>query len=199
MRKILYIGTVLAMMASAAPIGAAAQVTLPLQLTLSGGAAFPLGEFGRDDAFETGWGFEVNASMQIAQSVGLYAGYDRYTFQFDQDVFFGFGQQQGDLVDQGFAGGVLLAMPSSSFSVSPWIRGGAVYNSAKLDYDNLDNEPESDSALGFEVGAGLDFPLGYVVSIAPSVRYRSYAPDFDGQSDFDLSYLVGEIGLTFRF
>lgn len=199
MRNHVFVGGMLLTALFAVPRAAEAQVSLPVQLGLSGGAAFPMGELGRDEAVSTGWGFEVNAVMQVAPAVGVYAAYDRYTFEFDERGFLGIAQSRGDLQDQGFAGGVILAVPAVGLGLSPWIRGGAVYNSLEIDYDNRETDPESDASLGFEVGAGLEFPLGFVVSMSPSVRYRSYAADVPGAADFDMSYLVGELGLTFRF
>lgn len=185
--------------ALAAPHAADAQVSLPVSLGLSGGAAFPTGELGRDDAFDTGWGFEVNATLDVARGLGVYAAYDRYAFPFERDIFFGFDQEQGDLIDQGLAGGVILSVPAGSSGFRPWIRGGAIYNSVQFDFDNVEDDPESDSQLGFEVGAGLGLPLGSIVTMSPSVRYRSYEPEIAEGNDFDLSYVVGELGLTFHF
>lgn len=199
MRRNLFAGGILLAALAGAPGAVEAQLSLPIQVGLSGGAAFPTGELGRDDAVSTGWGFEVNGVLQVAPAVGVYGAYDRYGFEIDRGGIFGIGDAQGDLVDQGFAGGIVIAVPTAGLGLGPWIRGGAIYNSVQFDYDSVEDDPESDSGLGFEVGAGLDFPLGFVVSVAPSVRYRSYEPDFAGTNDFRMSYVVGELGLTFRF
>lgn len=199
MRNRSFVGGLLVCAIVAAPSVAGAQMALPVKLGVSGGAAMPMGDFGRDDAFDTGWGFEVNANLHLVSGLGVYAAYDRYEFPFERDIVFGLGQSSGDLVDHGLAGGLVLAVPGGGMGLNPWIRGGAIYNSAQFDFDNVEDDPESESALGWEVGGGLDFPLGFVVSVTPSVRYRTYAPDFGGSSDFDVSYLVGELGLTFRF
>jgi hypothetical protein len=199
MQKSLFVSGMLAGTLALAPAAGAAQMALPIQLGVSGGAAFPMGDLGRDDAVSTGWGFEVNGTFQVAPGIGIYAAFDRYEFPFDEDPLLNLGQAEGDIVDQGFAGGIRLAIPAGGFGLSPWVRGGAVYNSAQFDYDTVDDDPETDSALGFEVGGGLDFPLGFVVSVTPSVRYRSYKPDIAGSNEFDMSYVVGELGLTFRF
>lgn len=199
MHRTLFVGAGLITALAAAPATADAQVSLPIQIGLSGGAAFPTGELGRNDAVGTGWGFEVNGVLDVASALGIYAAYDRYAFEIEQGGVFGIGGAAGDVVDQGFAGGVMLTVPSAGLGLGPWIRGGAVYNTLQFDYDNFEDDPESDPGLGFEVGAGLDFPLGFVASMTPSVRYRSYEPDFGGTDDPDVSYVVGELGLTFRF
>lgn len=199
MRNNLLVGGMLACALAAAPASAAAQIGLPLQLGASGGAAFPMGDLGEDDAFDTGWGFELNAVLQVAPAVGIYAAYDRYVFPFSDDIGLGVGEVTGDLLDHGFAGGLMLAVPGAGLGLSPWLRGGAIYNSARFSYDDSETTSESDSALGWEAGGGLDFPLGFVVSVTPSVRYRTYTPDFGGSGDFNVSYILGELGLTFRF
>lgn len=199
MRNRLFASGILVGALALAPAAAGAQMALPVQLGVSGGAAFPMADLGRNDAVSTGWGFEVNATLQVAPGIGVYAAYDRYGFPFDTDPLIDLGQGEGEIVDQGFAGGIRLGIPGGGFGLNPWVRGGAIYNSAQFDYDTVENDPESESGLGFEVGGGLDFPLGFVVSVTPSVRYRSYKPDFGESSDFDISYIVGELGLTFRF
>lgn len=199
MRNRLFVSGLGALALALGPAAAAAQIPLPVQLGVTGGAAFPTGDLGREDAVSTGWGFEVNATLQVVPGIGVYAAFDRYEFPFDSDPLVDFGQGEGDVVDQGIAGGIRLSIPAGGFGLSPWLRGGAIYNSARFDFDAVENETESESALGFEVGGGLDFPLGFVVSVTPSVRYRSYKPDFGGSDDFDISYIVGELGLTFRF
>lgn len=199
MRNRSFVSVMVAAALALVPAAAAAQMALPIQLGISGGAAFPMGDFGRDDAFGTGWGFDANATLQVAPGIGLYAAYDRYDFPVERDLFFGLAQTTGNVIDQGFAGGLRLAVPGGGFGLSPWVRGGAVYNSLQFDYDDVEDDPESDTGLGFEVGGGLEFPLGLVVSVTPSVRYRSYKTDVGASTDFDVSYIVGELGLTFRF
>jgi hypothetical protein len=86
--------------------------------------------------------------------------------------------------------------------VAPWVRAGAIYNTAEFDYEADAFDRESDGQLGYEVGGGLTFPLGLVVSFTPAVRYRSYSPEFGdarGGEDVDFSTVVADLGLTFRF
>jgi opacity protein-like surface antigen len=86
------------------------------------------------------------------------------------------------------------------------VRGGLLYHTLDLDVDGTvadeiicDGDCDSDASLGFEVGGGLDFPLGRKVSVTPAVRYTSYEADFgDADDDPTISSVVLDVGLRIR-
>ena len=57
--------------------------------------------------------------------------------------------------------------------------------------------------MGFEVGAGIAFPLGRSVRVTPAVGYRQYRVENTTlgvlDADFNVSYLTAGIGLNIAF
>jgi opacity protein-like surface antigen len=211
MRKLFSIAA-LGLAAVAAAPQAEAQGILPFSVGVRGGAAFPTGDFGEDDVVETGWGFEVNAKYQLLPMIAVYGAYDRFSFGTDFGEFEGaFGDTEVDLVDSGFALGGQFSVPlvGMATGLSPWVRAGAIFNQLSTEVSGdlaeagqefgLETESESERSLGFEIGGGVSFPLGQVISVTPGVRYRTYSPEFEGQeeSDENISYIVLDVGLTF--
>lgn len=182
-------------LAAAAPAGA--QGFFPLALEVRGGAAFPTGDLKDSFDAETGTSYGINATLQATGLLGIYAGYER------AELGVGGGSlAEGDITDQGFAFGGKLTLPFGGLiGLGPWIRAGAVYNDLTLDGEGNAVDIESDSGFGFEVGGGLSIPLGMVVSVTPGVRYRSYSPGGESATfeDFDASYFVADLGLSFSF
>ena len=188
----------LAVVAAAGVEPAEAQTgILPVAVGVRGGAAIPVGDLASEEAIETGWGFEVNGQLRVFPGVAVYVAFDRFKFP----IRAGAASTEGTLTERGFSLGGMLSVPIPLLGISPWVRGGAIYNSARYDGATGSAERESDPGLGYEVGGGVTLPLGLVVAFTPAVRYRSYSPGFDtgAGSDVDHSYMVADLGLTFRF
>jgi opacity protein-like surface antigen len=193
----LTLGAAFAAAALAMPAQAQMMESSPLSLEVRGGAAFPSGDFA--DIADTGWGFGANAGFELTPLVGVYGGYDRYSFSPESDLL------DGDYVSSGFNGGLRVTpMLSGMNSLSPWLRGGVVYNKLQFDFDEFDEEDDSDFQLGFEVGGGIELPLGQRVSITPGLRYTSYSLGENTSTDVfdrdvDINTFVADVGLKFRF
>jgi hypothetical protein len=71
------------------------------------------------------------------------------------------------------------------------VRGGVLFHDVEL--SGVDEK--SDRSTGFEVGAGVDIPLGFVLSFTPGVLFRSYTPSFDGTDDGKVQYFDLSVGL----
>lgn len=198
--------------AAARPAAAQTLPTTPLSVEVRGGAAFPMGDFAdeRQGNAETGWGYGGNVSLQLNPALALYAGYDRFEFpsdNFEVDLPGNVGDVDGKWIDSGFSGGVKLMLPLATMSrLGPWVKGGVVYRKlgVNLDderFDELEDELETDPALGFEVGGGLSLPLGPRVAVTPGVRYLSYSADpvDGGDGEVNVSHLTLDLGLSIRF
>lgn len=199
---------VMAFAAAALAMGAAAnqadaQMALPLSVEVRGGAAIPMGDFADDfgsnaRGASTGPGYSVDAMFNFTPTVGVYAGYSRNEFGVDRGGLTIGGD--AEYIDSGFRGGLMASLAPMG-ALSPYLHGGAVFRS--LDYQLGSFRREFDNALGFEVGGGLEYALGQVISITPGVRYVRYAPgDTDGSSATDdraISFLNADVGLRFRF
>ncbi len=167
-------------------------------LEIRGGLNLPVGDFsgspGIDAESEAGFGGDLIVPLNPRLSV--YAGAGR--------EMFGCAQCEGDdeFTTTGFeAGGKILFTREGS--VLPWVKAGLTYHKAKLKLGAV--EGESDWGPGLQVAAGLDIPLGRVLSFSPAVRYQTYNADFhsSGLDLFDLkqdvSFLSLDLGLHIHF
>lgn len=151
------LATVAAALAAVTLAGAArAQSAIPLAVEARASAAVPTGDF--QDAgggIGTGYGFGVQGELRLSPLVGVYGGYSWTGYDFDA----------GDdrLEQQGVDAGIRVGL--GPLPLGPYARGGIVYHRLG------GGIPEQDSRLGYELGAGLSFPLGMVVSVTPEVSY----------------------------
>ncbi|MBV9773434.1 MAG: porin family protein [Gemmatimonadetes bacterium] len=175
MRRFACVAAALALLACGAP-RAHAQGTSPFSVEGRVGLAFPTGDFG--DGLGMGYELGANAMFNLLPSLGIYAGYTFITFDLDDDVFGDTGDTTFNL--QGLDAGVKLSVPTTAMGpgLTPYLRGGIVYYKGELS----DTDFSSDSRLGFQVGAGLDYPLGRTVSITPEVNYVQI-PEKNGSGD----------------
>lgn len=200
-RTLTMFGMISCALAVAAP--AAAQGMSPFAVEARAGFAFPTGDFAADDAVESGTGFGVTGVFRLTPAFGLYAGWDRYAFEGEDDPEF--PGVSAEIVDSGLAAGVQLSLPTAGLGLSPWLRGGALYRKAEADVQTGEFGSfgsESDYSLGFEVGGGIGIPLGQVLTFTPGVRYRAYQPEYEDlgvSTEGDVAYVSIDLGLTARF
>jgi hypothetical protein len=182
---------------------AQAQGILPFSIEARGGLAFPTSDFptgnGGVGEAENGVGFGVNAAFNFLPGVAVYGGWDRVTFGAGDTLL---GGGDAEFIDQGFAVGGKLSLPLGLLvGVSPWVKAGALIRTLDLEGnegESLFAGEASGRSTGFEVGAGVDIPLGLVLSFTPGVTYRTYKPDFGGESDDAVSYVDVSLGLRAR-
>lgn len=187
-------GLLAALAALAAAPQAHAQMRIPLAVEVRGGAGFPTGDFG--DMVKTGYGFGVNGQFNVTPVIGVYAGYNRFEFDREGTVA---DVADAKAIDSGLNAGVQATFaPMMGFAgAAPFLRGGAVYHRVNFATDGGDSK--TDYGLGFEVGGGLDVPLGPTVSLTPGVRYIRYTPEFGGTKlDRDINYVAADVGLKIR-
>lgn len=196
--------TTLGMIAMIAALGVAGQAeaqmgTLPISAEVRGGFGFPMGNFGDDARYDAqvGPGFEASLGLGLTSMLGVYAGFDWFEFGVPSTL-----ANDAKYTDSGLNAGAMLNL-SGMAPMGPWVRGGVVWHklSSSGNAVGVDFSRSSDRSLGFEVGAGLSFPLGMVISVTPGVRYVSYNPQFNGSTsdNSNVSYLIGDVGLRFGF
>lgn len=164
-----------------------------------GDLAIPTGE-DMEDA-ETGFGLGVEGTIHFTPIFGLYASFSQFSFGIDEDDT----EFRGDFTDTGFGLGAHINIPVADAPVSPWLRLGAIYNVFEVDLraQGVNLSFESDRELGFEVGGGLDYPLGDSgLLLQPAVRYRTHNPTFDAfgaTSDGTVAYFAVGVGVAYFF
>ena len=182
----------LVLLALLVPAGAHAQASLEVR----GGAAFPTTDLG-PAGLNTGGGFEVTAGYRFLPHLGVYGGWDWMRTSTD-GLLLG---SDYDVEDTGYAFGLAFRHPLLR-SFGGWLRGGGIYNHVELEDDEGDVVADSGHELGWEVGGGLQIPLGERFALTPGVRYRSFSGTLDVDDavfDFDRSYLAVEVGLQWSF
>jgi hypothetical protein len=189
----------LSLVAAAFAVPAHAQLpnVTPFSFEVRGGLAFPSGDFGEtaDDVgqVESGITYGANATFHFMPMLGVYAGYTRNQFGVE-------GLDELDVIDQGFSGGLRLAIPTPLIPIDPYIKAGVVYNELSFEFDGSGEDfVDSDRSLGFEVGAGIGIGLGPKLSFTPQVTYTRYEPKYDGESDdFKVEHIRLDVGLRLR-
>lgn len=165
---------------------AAAQLPVPLSVEARADFAFPAGEFAEDVKNGIGWG--VNAALGVARGVGVYGGYSRT--EFDLEVL------DGDVIDTGFAVGLTTSLPTFSRDVSPWVGGGILFHDVEVDLGAV--SADSDTDVGFELGAGLALWITPTLRLTPGFGFRRFSTTLFGV-DRDATYVTAGAGLNFSF
>lgn len=176
---------------------------LPIAIEARGGFALPTGEWNDDEGVDNGVGFGANLQFTVTPLFGVYAGWERFAFGADGDL----DGADAEFVDAGGRAGLHLMLPLEGLPVAPFARGGIYYGSTVLEIDGAGAslDLESDSSLGFEVEGGVELPLGMVVSLVPSVLFRTHEAEFDAldgsgvDPEQTVSYVVLGAGLKLRF
>lgn len=183
--------------AFAVPAHAQLPNVTPFSFEVRGGLVFPSGDFGEteDDvgAVESGITYGANATFHFMPMLGVYAGYTRNQFGVE-------GLDELDVIDQGFSGGLRVAIPTPLIPIDPYFKAGVVYNQLSFEFDGSGEEfTDSDRSLGFEVGAGIGIGLGPKLSFTPQVTYTRYEPKYDGETDdFKVEHIRVDVGLRLR-
>jgi hypothetical protein len=162
-----------------------------LSFDARGGYGFPISDFG--DSVESDFGFGAGLVFSLTDSFGIYGGWARDAFGCDELVVCD-GDSQVKV--QGLEVGVKFLIPTES-RILPWLKAGLIAHEVKLETDVF--ESESDREYGFQAAAGLDFPLGEVVSVSPGLRFNMLeASDDAGIADPEVKYLSFDLGLHFH-
>jgi opacity protein-like surface antigen len=161
----------LAILLAASALGAApaAAQALPVSVELRLDAGIPTGDAG--DAYETGVGFGVRASLDLAPTFAIYGGYSQFSFDADDDAILA----GGELEIEGFELGGRVGLGTGGAVANPYAMLGALFH-------------ENDT--GLEAGLGADYAVSYNLSVTPEVRYRT----IDG-----FNYITLGLGARFRF
>jgi opacity protein-like surface antigen len=164
-----------------------ASAQLPISVEVRADAAIPTGDFA--DAVDAAPSFGVNAALGLARGFAVYGGYSRTAFEL-QDL-------DEEAVDQGFSAGVTLGIPAARLGVQPYIGAGVLIHDLKIE-----DGPDLDSDLGFEVGAGVALPIASNVRLTPGIGYRRYStelPALLGSVKTDVQYFTAGVGLNISF
>lgn len=188
--------TTVAILAGFLAFGAASTAhgqTLPVSVELRGGAGIPTGDWNEDDIAETAIGFGAAVKFAATPMVGIYGGWDRFTFGTKEGSF----NSDVKLKDSVFRVGADINVPAAALPVAPFVTAGIVYG--KTEAEAGSNNWETDSSIGFEGSVGVQFAAG-PVAVRPAVGYRSRSVEYPGSGQFaideTLQYLTFVIGVS---
>ncbi len=198
MKKITTGLVALAAVALAGSAQAQALPVSPFSVEVRGGLAFPTGDL--DDIADSGITVGANGTYMFTPMLGLYAGFTYNAFGLPEEA--DDLEIEGSVNTYGLDAGLKAMFATPTLPVTPFLKGGLVYHKIEVEIEDtdLDDELESDSGLGFEVGAGVMVPLGPRLSFTPAVSYTSFKPEFDGEEgDDNVTSFRVDVGLNIRF
>lgn len=174
-------------------VATGAQAQLAFSAEVRGDFSFPTDDL--DDTYEWGAGFTGDLYLDFHETFSAYAGYNWTQFPADDEQ----ATPPEDASTSGFELGLKAKLPVAQ-QFGPWVRGGIIFH--ELD---LGEGIEADRETGFQIGLGLDIPLGMVVSVTPALHYSSYGlenVEIDGtqtDADADITWWSAGVGLRFTF
>jgi hypothetical protein len=182
----------LAAAALAAPAQAQLPSITPFSFEVRGGLAIPTEQLKDDSQASTGTVLSGSVTFHAIPLIGIYAGVTRASFGVDDEF-----SEEGEYTSTGFDVGARLAIPTPLIPIDPWIKAGLTFQKLEgSDFEDEDFNIETDTKMGYEVGAGLGFGFG-PVSITPGVSYVRYKFDDFGE-DVDIGYVKADIGVRIR-
>lgn len=188
----------------ATPPAVNAQSLLPLSVEGHAGVSLPMGDFG--DLANPSYGLGATVVYDLAPMIGIRAGYNYQRFGVDEEES---GGADAEYTDSGFALGLELnpvltpgldLLLHADAILHQFVARADVQIAVGWEVQASEWSVTSDHRFGFDVGAGLAFPVGPRVSIVPRVRYRRYNAESDfgrnGESgEDDISYFAGGLGI----
>lgn len=172
-----------------------AQAQLAFSVEVRGDFSFPTDDL--DDGYEWGAGFTGDLYLDFHETFSAYAGYSWTQLPADEEQAAPIPE---DASTSGFELGLKAKLPVAE-QFGPWVRAGVLFH--ELD---LGEGIETDRETGFQIGLGLDIPLGMVVSVTPALHYSSYGVDgatpLPGtlcDEDCDITWWGAGVGLRFTF
>ena len=190
--------TVLFSLAALVSIGSAsvaqAQVANPLKFTVFAGAALPTGDL--KDGANVGYTLGGALDYHVPLSAIGFRGEGTYTSFGAKDTG---GADDADLSDLGANANLVFWLPNPGSPVHAYLTGGPSFSRIKVSASSGSvSASVTDNNWGFNVGGGLDFPLG-ALSTRLDVRYKRISSDnfFGSGESGTIQYIPITFGLTF--
>lgn len=173
----------------ASPVAAPGQSS-PLSFEGRSELVIPIGEFD-EEGLDTGFAFGLVGIVDVAPYVALRFGYSSARFDYE-DAF--------TVTDAGFFAGPVLRLPGSD-RVAFLLLGDVVFNTLTMkgSEQSLAISVESDRAIGFGVGGGLEIAVTPRTFLTPAIRYQKYEAEFDLGEEFSGNVTTLAVGLSGRF
>lgn len=151
-----------------------------------------------DADLDTGFGFEGTIAYRFMPHLAAYAGWSWQQFSAEES----FVGTDTDFEETGYRFGLQFIHPIGDTKYSYLLSAGGLYNHIEVENDGIEFADDTGHGFGFEIGAGLVFPLNENWNFIPNIRYRYLARSIkinEQETDLDLSYLSFGASLTWSF
>jgi hypothetical protein len=168
------------------------------EVEFRGELARPLGELEDLVAGDLGLGLGVAGRYWPLPYGALYGGWD--WFKFDEVV----GNEEIEVFDTGFRGGVHLQAEFGTPGVEPFLYGGVTSGGARV----VRREAEATERIryrrswGHEIGGGVVLPIRSWLSVVPEARYRFRKASSEASTssvpELDIEYIGFNVGILLK-
>lgn len=147
-----------------------------------------------DDAeLDNGLGFDGRVAYRIMPHLDLFTGWSWSNFASDDF----------DFEETGYDLGVRFIHPISGMNFSYLLEAAATFKHVEVEFDD-EIVADSDHSLGYQLGAGIVFPITSNLTVIPSLRYNALNTEveFDAsgaKAKGDLNYLSIGANLAWKF
>ena len=148
-----------------------AQAQIPISAEARAGVTFPTGDLS-DAGAEAGLSLGAELMLTPRRNLTVYGGIQRHGFSCDSDCDLG-----SSVRSSGVNAGLKYIFPSPPDALI-WGRGGIVA------YRLSSSEISGSRNIGFELGAGIDMPVGDRLYLVPHVGFVSHDAGGDGQANW---------------
>jgi opacity protein-like surface antigen len=164
---------------------------------LKSGVSYATEDLGDAD-LGVGIGFDGTFAYRILPHLSAYAGWGWNQFNAEES----FAGKDIDFEETGYSLGFKFIHPFGESNISYLVHAGAVYNHIEVENNDGDIISDSGHGLGWQIGAGLSFPISGQLFINPTVSYRSLSRDIEianVKTGVDQNYITAGVGLSWAF
>lgn len=162
------------------------------------GATFATTRLG-DANLKTGYGIEGSVAYRMVPGIAVYAGWGWNGFSAGES----FAGKDMDFQETGYAVGIQLVHPfSADLPFDYFLKAGLILRHIEVENPDAVVVADSGHGAGFQVEAGLSFPVGDQWNVIPGIKYESLTrelPIAGVHYKSDLNYLSAGVTVCYTF
>lgn len=166
-------------------------------IELRAGASSATQELGESE-LNNGVGFEGAVAYAFMPHLSAYLGWGWNQFKSDETDT----QPEMTFEETGYTFGLQFIHPFGQSGLGYMVRAGGVFNHIELEDKDGEIVEDTGHGIGWQIGAGLEIPLGDDWQLRPSARYRVLSSELEtdeGETELDLTYYSIGAGLSRSF
>lgn len=145
-----------------------------------------------------GAGGEALLHYRVVNYVGLYGGWGYNAFRNE----FQPAGHRCDFEETGYVLGLQYKRPVDSSGIRVFVRGGLQYKHIEIEDPSGELIFDTTHGFGWQLGCGVEFPLGENWSLVPEVRYNSLPANWGPESAYEIpdrNYYSVRMGILKKF